>query len=81
VEAVQTELRGRGYEPLTPLGTRTPLVAFALKDAYGKLGPLLREKDVRITVSRNRFRGSVSGFNDMNDLDRLFAALPKAPPA
>ena len=81
VDAVQTELRGRGYEPLTPLGTQTPLVAFALKDAYGKLGPLLREKDVRITVSRNRFRVSISVFNDMNDLDRLFAALPKTPPA
>ncbi|WP_375268192.1 aminotransferase class V-fold PLP-dependent enzyme [Phenylobacterium sp.] len=80
-DAVQTELRGRGYEPLTPLGSRTPLVAFALKDASGKLGPLLREKDVRITVSRNRFRVSLSVFNDMNDLDRLFAALPKAPPA
>jgi selenocysteine lyase/cysteine desulfurase len=80
-DAVQAELRRRGYEPLTPLGSRTPLVAFALKDARRKLGPLLEKADVRMTVSGNRFRVSLSVFNDMNDVDRLLAALPKAPPA
>jgi selenocysteine lyase/cysteine desulfurase len=81
IDAMQTELRRRGYEPMTPLGTRTPLVAFALKDARKKLPPLLDKADVKITVSQHRFRASVSVFNDMNDVDRLLAALPKAPPA
>jgi len=80
VDAVQTELRRRGYQPLTPLGSRTPLVAFALKDARPKLAPLLEKAGVRITVSGNRFRISFSVFNDMNDVDRLLAALPVAPP-
>lgn len=81
VDAIQTELRARGYEPMTPLGSRTPLVAFALKDARAKLGDLLARNDLRLTVSANRFRVSLSVFNDMNDVDRLLAVLPKAPPA
>jgi len=80
-QAVQTELRRRGYQPMTPLDSRTPLVAFALKDARPKLGELLNKGDVRITVSGNRFRVSLSVFNDMNDVDRLLDVLPKAPPA
>jgi selenocysteine lyase/cysteine desulfurase len=81
VDTVQKELRARGYEPLTPEGSRTPLVAFALKDARKKLPDLLNKANVRITVSQHRFRPSISVFNDMNDIDRLLAALPKAPPA
>ena len=81
VDAVQTELRRRGYEPMTPLGSRTPLVAFALKDARKKLPALLDKAGVKITVSQHRFRPSMSVFNDMNDIDRLLAALPASPPA
>ncbi|WP_205854125.1 aminotransferase class V-fold PLP-dependent enzyme [Phenylobacterium kunshanense] len=80
-DAIQTELRRRGYQPMTPLGSRTPLVAFALKDARAKLSDLLARNDLRLTVSANRFRVSLSVFNDMNDVDRLLAVLPKAPPA
>ena len=80
-DAVQAELRRRGYQPLTPHRSRTPLVAFALKDARRKLGPALEKAQVRMTVSGNRFRVSLSVFNDMNDVDRLLEALPKTPPA
>jgi selenocysteine lyase/cysteine desulfurase len=81
VDAVQAELRKRGYEPLTPADSKTPLVAFALKDARRRLPAILDKAGVRITVSQNRFRPSISIFNDMNDIDRLLAALPKSPPA
>jgi selenocysteine lyase/cysteine desulfurase len=80
-DAIQTELRRRGYQPMTPLGSRTPLVAFALRDARAKLGDLLSKYAIRMTVSGNRFRISLSVFNDMNDVDHLLAVLPKAPPA
>lgn len=80
VDAVQTELRRRGYEPLTPLGSKTPLVAFALKDARAKLAEPMKAANIRMTVSANRFRVSLAVFNDMNDVDRLMAALPKSPP-
>lgn len=79
VDAVQAELRRRGYEPMTPLGSKTPLVAFALKDARAKLGDLLKAANIRMTVSQNRFRVSLAVFNDMNDVDRLLAVLPKTP--
>jgi selenocysteine lyase/cysteine desulfurase len=81
IDAIQTELRRRGYQPMTPLESRTPMVAFVLKDARAKLGDLLARNGVRMTVSANRFRISLSVFNDMNDVDRLLAVLPKAPPA
>jgi selenocysteine lyase/cysteine desulfurase len=41
----------------------------------------LKRANIRITLSQNRFRVSVGVFNDMNDIDRLLAVLPKAPPA
>ena len=81
IDAVQTDLRRRGYEPMTPLDSKTPLVAFALEDARAKLAEPLKAANVRITTSQNRFRVSISVFNDMNDIDRLLGALPKAPPA
>ncbi|MDZ4371175.1 MAG: aminotransferase class V-fold PLP-dependent enzyme [Phenylobacterium sp.] len=80
-DAIQAELRRRGYQPLTPEGSRTPLVAFALKDARAKLADPLAKAGIRMTVTQNRFRVSLSVFNDMNDVDRLLEALPKAPPA
>jgi selenocysteine lyase/cysteine desulfurase len=81
VDTVQKELRRRGYEPLTPLDSKTPMVAFALKDARAKLSDRLKSSKVRITVSANRFRVSVATFNDMNDIDRLLGTLPSTPPA
>lgn len=80
-DTVQSELRRRGYEPLTPLDSRTALVAFALKDARPKLSERLTAAKVRITVSQHRFRVSLAVFNDMNDIDRLLEALPASPPS
>ena len=80
VERVQKTLRKRGYEPLTPSDSRTPLVAFALKDARKKLDQLMTDAKARITLSRNRFRFSVAVFNDADDVERGLEALPAAPP-
>lgn len=81
VDAVQQELRRRGYEPLTPHDSKTQLVAFALKDARSKLADRMKAANVRITTRDNRFRVSVAVFNDMNDIDRLLDVLPRTPPA
>lgn len=80
IDRIQKELRARGYEPLTPLASKTPLVAFALADARDKLVDRLEKAGVRITTSKNRFRVSIAVFNDMNDVDRLLEALPRTPP-
>ena len=81
IDAVQQELRRRGYEPLTPLGSKTSMVAFALKNARARLGERLKAANVRISLSQHRFRISVGVFNDMNDIDRLLEVLPRTPPA
>lgn len=79
IDTLQKELRARGYQPLTPLDSKTSMVAFAMKDARAKLADRLKAANVRMTVSQHRFRVSVAVFNDMNDLDRLLDALPKKP--
>jgi selenocysteine lyase/cysteine desulfurase len=81
IDAVQTELRRRGYEPLTPLDSKTPMAAFALKDARTRLSERMSAGKVRMTLSKHRFRVSVAVFNDMNDIDRLLEVLPKTPSA
>jgi hypothetical protein len=50
------------------------MVACWLEDAR-RLVPRLDAAGVAISVSRNRFRASVSVFNDMDDVERLLAAL------
>ncbi|MBM0108135.1 aminotransferase class V-fold PLP-dependent enzyme [Steroidobacter sp. S1-65] len=77
IDTLQKELRARGYQPLTPLESKTSMVAFALKDARAKLAEPLKAANVRITLSQHRFRVSVAVFNDMNDIDRLLDVLPK----
>jgi selenocysteine lyase/cysteine desulfurase len=76
VDAIQKELRARGYQPLTPLDSKTQIVAFAVKDAPGRLSAPLDAAKVVVTLLPNRMRIAVSVFNDMNDIDRLLAALP-----
>jgi selenocysteine lyase/cysteine desulfurase len=77
IDTLQKELRARGYQPLTPLDSKTSMVAFAMKDARAKLSDILKAANVRITLSQHRFRVSVAAFNDMNDIDRLLDVLPK----
>lgn len=79
IERLKEELPQRGYQLMTPRETKTPLVTFVYEGARNRLGPLLREANVQITTRRNSFRVTPSVFNDMGDIDRLLAALPKSP--
>lgn len=71
-------LAAKGYEIVTPEGSRTPLVTCVLEGAYSKLSEPLKAAGQRITLSRNRFRVCPSVFTDAHDIDRLLAALPRA---
>lgn len=71
-------LTAKGYTIVTPPGSRTALVTCPLEGAYGKLSDPLKAAKVQITLSRNRFRVCPSVFNDMDDIERLLAALPRA---
>jgi selenocysteine lyase/cysteine desulfurase len=78
VRMLKEELPRLGYTLLTPAESRTPLVACALADASRVLGPKLNAAKVKITTTANRFRISVSMFNDVRDIDRLLATLGRA---
>jgi selenocysteine lyase/cysteine desulfurase len=74
---LKAELPKRGYPLLTPPESRAPIVAVALQDAQ-RLAPTLRAANVKVTTRWNHLRISPSVFNDMDDVDRFLAALPKA---
>lgn len=73
---LQQELPPLGYKALTPEGTETPIVAYALKDPAAT-AQALREHGVAATIigNENRLRLSVSVFNTHEDIDRAVAAL------
>ncbi|QNK03168.1 aminotransferase class V-fold PLP-dependent enzyme [Dyella telluris] len=75
---LKTELPKRGFELVTPMESTAPLVTFAYKDAANRLRPKMKEAQVDITISRNRFRFSPSVFNTMEDIDRAMHALGTA---
>ena len=56
------------------------MAAFALKDARAKLAQRMADANVRITISRHRFRISVGVFNDAADIEKVLAVLPATPP-
>jgi selenocysteine lyase/cysteine desulfurase len=76
IERLQSELPPLGYAALTPRGTETPTVAFALKDA-GATAKALQGGKVAATIigNENRLRLSVSVFNNHDDIDRVVEVL------
>lgn len=78
-DRLKDELPRLGYKLATPPETRSPIVTCVLPDARDRLKPRLDAAKVKIMVSKNRFRITPSVFNDMDDIDRLLAALGRAP--
>ncbi|MDX1379489.1 MAG: aminotransferase class V-fold PLP-dependent enzyme [Xanthomonadales bacterium] len=77
-QRLKEELPERGFQLITPPESRAPMVACALPNAREAIGGKLNEAGVKITVSRNRFRASISVFNDMADIETLLTALGRA---
>jgi selenocysteine lyase/cysteine desulfurase len=73
------ELPRLGYQLVTPADARTPIVTCVLEGARDKLKGRLDAAGVKIMITKNRFRVTPSVFNDMGDVDRLLAALGRAP--
>lgn len=78
IEHLKKELPRRGYPVMTPPEASTPIVTCPLQDARKKLREPLERAKVKITISANRFRLTPSVQNDMRDIDRFLAALPRA---
>jgi selenocysteine lyase/cysteine desulfurase len=77
VGRLKAELPRLGYPLLTPLDARSPIVTVVAEDAQ-RLAPALRAAGVDVTTRWNHVRIGVSVFNDMEDVERLLAALPAA---
>ncbi|MEP7119228.1 MAG: aminotransferase class V-fold PLP-dependent enzyme, partial [Acidobacteriota bacterium] len=75
-ERLLHELPPLGYQPLTPRGNPTPILAFALKDAAAT-AKALHDGKIAATVVANerRLRLSVSVFNTHDDIDRVVEVL------
>lgn len=75
-ERLQRELPPLGYTLLTPPGTETPIVAFALRDAAATARALQAARVAATIVdNESRLRLSVSVFNTDEDIDRVVEAL------
>jgi selenocysteine lyase/cysteine desulfurase len=74
IDTIQMEMRRRGFIPMTPLGTKSPIVSFAYQNA-NQLAPRLVAKNIIITFRTNFFRISPCVFNDMNDIDVFLSAI------
>ena len=77
LEALQVELPKHGFQPLTPRDRQGPCVSFAYADVREKLGRLLEDAGVYITVSKNKVRISASVYNDLNDIEYLVGLLSR----
>jgi selenocysteine lyase/cysteine desulfurase len=75
-DRLQKELPPLGYAPLTPQGTETPILAFALKDAAATSKALQAAKvTATVVANESRLRLSVSVYSTHEDIDRVVAVL------
>ncbi|MFT4077552.1 MAG: aminotransferase class V-fold PLP-dependent enzyme [Asticcacaulis sp.] len=74
---LKTELPKLGYKVMTPADSRSPMVACIYPNARG-LDDKLTAGKVKISLSANRFRFSVSVFNDYADIEHALAVLGKS---
>jgi selenocysteine lyase/cysteine desulfurase len=75
IDRLQTLLPRHGYLPMTPQGSTSPIVSFALENAGKKLKAKLDAAGINIQLYQNRFRISPSVYNTMDDIDYLIATL------
>lgn len=71
---LETAVPRLGYEPMTPAGSTSPIIAFAKKETR-ELAQRLRRANVDIAVLPNRIRISPSIYNGQADIDKLLEAL------
>jgi len=75
MDRLQAELPGLGYAAMTPVGSTSPIVSFAFKDAARILQPRLDAAGINIQLYENRLRISPSIYNDMADIEKLIKTL------
>ena len=71
---LQKELPQFGFEPMTPAGSSSPIVAFAKSDMRD-VARKLKRANIDVAVYAHRVRISPSVYNDQSDVDKLLEAL------
>jgi selenocysteine lyase/cysteine desulfurase len=74
-DRLKSELPKKGYPLMTPVDATSPIVTVAAENAQ-KLAPTLRAANINVTTRWNHVRIAPSVFNDMDDIERVIAALP-----
>jgi len=75
IERLQQELPSRGFLPLTPRDSRSPIVAFAHRDARRRWLARLRAERIHVSLYPHRIRIATSVYNTMEDVEQLLEAL------
>jgi selenocysteine lyase/cysteine desulfurase len=78
LQRLQRELPPKGFLPMTPVSSASPVVCFAYRSAGQRLGPVFEKDKVKVSLYENYLRISLSVFNDMEDIDRLMHAIQTA---
>ena len=71
-------LASQGYDLATPPETRTPIVTCIYADARNRMSDRMKAAGIVTTLSRNRFRPTVSVFNTTDDVDAFLDAAGPA---
>jgi selenocysteine lyase/cysteine desulfurase len=74
-DRLQDRLTRLGMIPLTPEGSRSPVVVFACEHADKRFADRLKAADIRISLYPNRLRISPSVYNTADDVDHLSSVL------
>jgi selenocysteine lyase/cysteine desulfurase len=74
-DRLQDRLTRLGMIPLTPEGSRSPVVVFACEHADKRFADRLKAADIRISLYPNRRRISPSVYNTADDVDHLSSVL------
>lgn len=72
---IRNELEKKEFQCLTPEGSITPILSFVCDNAVKRLGPLLDEAGIKLSLYKGHFRIAVSVYNDMDDAEMLIKTV------
>ena len=74
LQRLHKEMPRLGFEPMTPVESKSALISFAVKDS-APYEDRLKKANVDVRIGRHFIRLSPSVFNDIADIDRFLDAL------
>jgi selenocysteine lyase/cysteine desulfurase len=77
-EALHAGLTAAGLTPLTPRGSRSPIVAFAGRDLEAKVGARLKAAGITVSLYPHRIRVSPSVYNTAADIEHLVQVVTRS---